>query len=209
MNSIMKRKLSKKGKKIILGSLILLLVGIIGISYALFSSQKNIENIFKTAAYDVAIEEEFCDDWGTKKVSIVNKENATPVIIRMNYDEIWSKEVDGTIVNLSNTIQADTGIVRAVTLNQPADFDTNFVDGKDGWYYYTKVLNPNESVTLLESISLNEEAIKLSPYYEDYKTFDYQLSYNYEAIQATEQAVQEIWGWKVNIASSGEITWPF
>lgn len=207
---IKKRKLSKKGKKIILSLFIILFVGVIGISYAFYSSFKEVENIFKTAAYDVAIEEEFYDDWGTKKVSIVNKDaNSTPVIIRINYDEIWSKNIDGTVVNLSNIVKTETETLRAVTLKTPSDFEANFIDGKDGWYYYTKVLKPNQSVMLLESVALNEDVIKQSPYYEDYKSFDYQLSYNFEAIQATETAVKEIWGLEINVSSDGEITWPF
>lgn len=210
MKTKKKRKLSKRGKKIIFSFLVLLCIGVIGISYALYTSQKEIENIFKSSAYDVALEEEFYDDWGTKKVSIVNKDSeSTPVIIRVNYDEVWSKNINGTIVNLSNTVVTENGTERTVILNTPTDFQTNFIDGNDGWYYYTKVLNPNESVNLLESITLNEDAIKNSPYYEDYQSFDYQLSYNFEAIQATEKAVQEIWGLQVSISSDGVVTWPF
>ena len=204
------KKIKLKKKNLIIVSLIILVISGIGIVYAFFISKENVENIFKTAAYNIVLEEEFYDDWGTKKVTITNNDaEGTPVVLRINYDEYWFKEVNGTIVNLSNTISTSNGVFRAVTLNTPDDYDTNFINGNDGWFYYTKVLNPNESVILLESISLNEDAIKESSYYEDYKTYDYQLSYNYEAIQATEEAVLKIWGLNIDIYDDGSIIWPF
>jgi len=202
-------KLVKKNKKITISLLALLLVGVVGLSYALFQNNTSFENNFKSSDYNVSLTEEFYDTWGTKKVSVVNNEESTDILLRINYDEVWSKTLDDdTVVTLSTTFTTSSGTERAAILNKPSDYDTNFIDGGDGWYYYTKVLQPNETVNLLESISLNEN-LKGTAYYEDYSTYDYQLSYNYEAIQATTEAAKKIWGYDITISESGEVTWPF
>jgi len=203
-------KVNKKRKKIkVKPFLFLLLLGfglVVSGTFAYFYNEVIIPNQFKTMTYNVAVEEEFYDTWGTKKVSFVNKEDTnTPVVLRINYNEVWSKEVeDGVVVNLSDMV----GGVSAVTKEWTTSFTNDFVLGDDGWYYYKKVLDANSSVQVLNSISLNESAINASPYKDDYKNYDYELSFNYEAIQATEDAVSSIWGHDITISGS-DVTWPF
>lgn len=174
-------------------------------TFTYFYNEVILPNQFKTMTYNVAIEEEFYDTWGTKKVSFVNKEDTnTPVVLRINYNEIWSKVIDGELLNLSNVV----GGVSVVTKEWTDAFNNDFILGEDGWYYYKKVLEANGSVQVLNSISLNNDAISNSLYAEDYDVYDYELSFNYEAIQATEDAVASIWGYDITINGS-DITWPF
>ena len=63
------RKIKKKPLVFII---LLLVMVFIGTTFALFYSNVVIPNQFKTRIYDVKIEEEFYDTWGTKKVSFVN-----------------------------------------------------------------------------------------------------------------------------------------
>lgn len=197
-------------KKIKLKPFIFLMILGLGLlisgTFAYLYNEVIIPNQFKTMTYNVAIEEEFYDTWGTKKVTFVNKETTnTPVVLRFNYNEMWSKEIEGEIQVLSNK-QNGTNVV---TKEWTDAFNNNFVDGHDGWYYYKKVLGPNESVQVLNSIALNEDVVNASVSKDDYNNFDYELIFNYEAIQATEEAVKDIWGYEITINDGSDITWPF
>lgn len=176
----------------------ILLVIIIGSTIAYFYNSKTISNRFNTMTYDVELEEEFYDDWGTKKVTIKNKEESTDVVLRISYNEQWSKEVDGSLNTLSNIINGES----VVNKNWTNTFTNDFLLGDDGWYYYKKTLSPGESINILDSISLNENLISNSEYYDDYKNYDYSLTFNYEAIQATSKAIKEIWNIDVTINDS-------
>ena len=104
----------------------------------------------------------------------------------------------GIVVNGENVVQK----------NWTSAFTNDFIDGGDGWYYYKKVLNAEESVQVLESISLKEDLISTSPYYNDYKNYTYELDFNFEAIQASSSAISNIWNKDVTI-NGGDITWSF
>lgn len=191
----------KNNKKVIIALLSLLTIGIVGVTAAVVYFKSELENKFNTSAYNIAIEEEFYDDWGTKKVSIVNHD-ATPVVIRVAYIETWSDNNDDVSLQLSNKINGIDVVTKAWTDSWKNDFILN----EDGWYYYKKVLTESEAVQILESINLNKEVADTS--LENYNLYDYELDFRYEAIQATTDAVKEIWGFAVTI-NGGEITWNF
>ena len=168
--------------------ILLLIVTIVGATYAYFTSETRILNQFKNATYNVQLEEEFNDDWGTKKVWFANNEETnTPVVLRINYNESWTKEDKDGFLTLSNIYEGEN----VVTKNWTSDFTDNFTLGSDGWYYYNKVLKPQEKVQVLESIEKNAPA--------EYDSYNYQLTFNFEAIQATESAVKELWDKTITI----------
>ena len=196
-------KFRKIKKKPLIFLLVLCLLGIVGTTFAYYYTEIAIPNQFKAMTYNVTIEEEFNDTWGTKKVSFVNNEETNaPVVLRINYNELWRKEINGVNVSLDNNVNG----VNVVTKNWTTAFTNDFVDGGDGWYYYKKTLNAEESVQVLNSISLNESLISTSPYYNDYKTYTYELDFNFEAIQANSSAISEIWGKNATI-TGGDVTW--
>lgn len=196
-------KFRKIKKKPLIFLLVLCLLGIVGTTFAYYYTEIAIPNQFKAMTYNVTIEEEFNDTWGTKKVSFVNNEETnTPVVLRINYNELWRKEVNGVKLSLDNNVNG----TNVVTKNWTTAFTNDFVDGGDGWYYYKKTLNAEESVQVLNSISLNESLISTSPYYNDYKTYTYELDFNFEAIQANSSAISEIWGKNATI-TGGNVTW--
>lgn len=196
-------KFRKIKKKPLIFLLMLCLLGIVGTTFAYYYTEIAIPNQFKAMTYNVTIEEEFNDTWGTKKVSFVNNEETnTPVVLRINYNELWRKEVNGVKLSLDNNVNG----TNVVTKNWTTAFTNDFVDGGDGWYYYKKTLNAEESVQVLNSISLNESLISTSPYYNDYKTYTYELDFNFEAIQANSSAISEIWGKNATI-TGGDVTW--
>lgn len=196
-------KFKKIKKKPLFFLLLLLALGIVGTTFAYYYTEIAIPNQFRAMTYNVTIEEEFNNTWGTKKVSFVNNEETnTPVVLRINYNELWRKEVNGVKLSLDNNVNG----VNVVTKNWTTAFTNDFVDGGDGWYYYKKTLNAEESVQVLNSISLNESLISTSPYYNDYKTYTYELDFNFEAIQANSSAISEIWGKNATI-TGGDVTW--
>lgn len=193
----------KNNKKIVLILLILLSFVGIGSAYAYYRASVIVPNKYKAATYDVELEEEFEGEFGVKKVWIVNKEKTNaPVVLRISYNEFWSKEIDGVLLTLDNNVNGENVVEK--TWNE--EFMNDFELGDDGWYYYKKVLDPEERVGILERIKLKEELIATSPYYNDYKTYDYELAFNFESIQATEDAVLEIWGKNINI-NDDIVTW--
>ncbi len=84
----------------------------------------------------------------------------------------------------------------------------DFVDGGDGWFYYTKVLNAQESIQVLETITLNNNLVLTSPDTIDYQGADYELSFNFESIQASSDAILDIWGISSTIQGN-DVVWNF
>lgn len=196
-------KVKKLKKKPLIFLLMFLVLGIVGTTFAYYYTEIAIPNQFRAMTYNVTIEEEFNNTWGTKKVSFVNNEETnTPVVLRINYNELWRKEVNGVKLSLDNNVNGENVVEKGWT----TAFTNDFIDGGDGWYYYKKTLNAEESVQVLESISLKENLIRTSPYYDDYKSYTYELDFNFEAIQASSSAISEIWG-KTATISGDNVTW--
>ena len=196
-------KFKKIKKKPLFFLLLLLALGIVGTTFAYYYTEIAIPNQFRAMTYNVTIEEEFNNTWGTKKVSFVNNEETnTPVVLRINYNELWRKEVSGVKLSLDNNVNG----TNVVTKNWTTAFTNDFIDGGDGWYYYKKTLAAEASVQVLDSIALNESLISTSPYYNDYKAYTYELDFNFEAIQASSSAISEIWGRTATI-SGDNVTW--
>ncbi|MDE5831084.1 MAG: hypothetical protein K2H53_05650, partial [Clostridia bacterium] len=82
----------------------------------------------------------------------------------------------------------------------------DFVLGSDGWYYYTKVLDAGSTIQLLESIELDENVLDSLPYADSYSEYDYELTFRYESIQATEKAVKQLWNKDITI-NGDNVSW--
>lgn len=190
-----------KNKKVksLLFILALLIIGIIGGTVAYFTTANHVVNEFQGLTYDVDIVEESNGTWGTKKVSIVNKDK-TPVVVRVAYNELWSKEdSEYGFLTLSNTINGFNVVNKSWTKT----WEEDFVLGPDGWYYYKHILDANKSIDLITSIQLNHSLVSDR---EEYITYDYELNFGFESIQATEEAIKDLWGFDVNI-SNKNIQW--
>lgn len=216
---MMKRKKVRSKKSIVIASLALMVSTIVGVTLAIVSMRTSFKNQFNTSAYRVGIEEEFYNKWGTKIVNIFNQDQ-TPVIIRVSYNELWSMTenvtnttsckigqmelADGVVYTLSNKIDN----TEVVTKGWTSTWLNDFVKGNDGWYYYNKVLSNGDKINILNSINLDDNLIKTTSCYRNYYDFAYNLDFNYEAIQATEDAVKLMWGYDVTI-NDKDVTWSF
>ena len=194
------RKIKIRSLFFLLGFLVLISVG--G-TIAYYYQNVTLPNEFQTLVYNVTIDEEYYDDWGTKKVYINNSDSSnTPVVLRINYNEIWNYKGYGADVKLSNTING----TNVVDKDWTSTFTNDFIDGQDGWFYYKKLLSPNETIQILDSISLNTTLIESSPDYQDYLDFDYKLSINYEALGPNTNKISSIWN-KTATISGNNVTW--
>lgn len=195
MEPILKRKSKNKKSKL----LVFAFLGIIfiGVSYAFYYNEFVFPNEFKTMTYNVKLEEEFENKFGVKKVKIVNRETTnTPVVLRLNFNETWKKRINDEDVILNNLSNNYNCVYKEWT----NDFLNDFILGNDGWYYYKKTLNANSEVQILQSIADNNVC--------NYENATYELDFNYEAIQASTNAVSDIWNYNISI-NNNNVTWPF
>ena len=188
----------KKKLLFIITSFVLLIT--IGGTFAYYYTQVIIPNEFKSQTYNVVLDEEFYDDWGTKKVTIKNEEATNvDVVLRIHYNEMWTNTAGDVLSNIVNG-------ENVVTKDWTAEFLNDFEKSDDGWYYYKKVLKAQTSVPILNSIEKNTTVIANSLDANLYNTYNYELVFHFEAIQANTKAVKDIWGKNIVIDGS-DITW--
>ena len=138
-------------KKLLLALVLVALVGIVGATYAYFTSSTKLTNEFTTGTYSTSVTEEFVspDNWtpGTttqKKVNVTNN-GSVEVAIRARYTEKWAAK-DGTV--LSGTRNGEK--VAQFTIG------SDWEKGKDGYYYYKGTLATNQTSTdFISSVTFN------------------------------------------------------
>ena len=195
----------KKSKKILLifGLLSLL---VIGGTMAYFQKSESIDNKFKSAEAKVYLNEKFDpnDEWvpGEEKQKEVRfgNEGKIAAVLRVKFIPV---------LKLKNGTE-DSEAAKGFLLNFVDDFTQNWTE-KDGWYYYNKVLSPEEltditlkSVTISDAIGNDEHRIVT-----DYSGASYDVKIEGELLQAslaTEAARYMKWGMTPTV--TGEtVTW--
>lgn len=136
------------------------LVGVLALggSFAYFSNIASVENPFKTAKYETTVVETFTPDneWepGTttnKEVLVTNTGNA-PIVARVKYQDAWQLQGE---TEFKDVTDVDSQTIKNLTLNESP---TAWVDGEDGYYYYTSVINEEGSSNkFLDSVTLKPE----------------------------------------------------
>ena len=212
-----------KFKILLLLFLIVLLIGL-GTTYAFFNTNRNKSNEFFTSSYDVYIEEDDGEnDWGEKNISLVNSEDAkSGAIIRLYYVEKWGEESisdveiqqmlnyknDNSIVFLSSLSNSYNN-KNVVDIGWTNSFLNDFVDGGDGWYYYKKILQPGNSVKIVESLNLSNDISSNTELFNLYSANEYKFDVIFETCQATTKAVFDLWGKNIYIGNNNSINWNF
>lgn len=184
---IIKKSLSKKVQ------LVISLMAVIAIIMVVitFYNEKTMTKRYANMVYNVVLEKKAGNPWDNTEFFIRNKEkNNRNVVLRVNYNEIWSKEENEEIYTLDNNINGENVVDKTWTL----EFISGFREYKDGWYYYDQILKPQESIRILRKLNLKEDLINASPYKNDYLEYDYDLIFNYEVIDADEDLIKDIWG---------------
>lgn len=182
--SMIARKGNKmnKQKLIIIGTILLVMVGIvIGGTSAYFTSSETTHNIITSSGVGVEIVEGRVDEHG-EVVPFENIVNALPGdtfskiprVINVDDGEVWvrikvertAKLKDDTVVDVDNELLS-------------ADYnDTNWIDGGNGYYYYKNALLKNETTEpLFTEVHIADNMSSV------YKSATFNLSLTVEAVQ--------------------------
>ena len=182
-------------KRSILFIILALTIGIIGATIAFYNTYNANQSAYYAANYNVFLEQEWDGTWGDKNITIRN-EGTTPVVLRLSYKEAWSKEIENENI-LINNIYADNNVVNK-------DWSNTFLNDftyYNGWYYYNKPLNSNESIVILNGVN----KIDTNGSY-NYNDYNYELSFYYETVQSTKNAIKSLWNITPDI-NDDQINW--
>ena len=148
-----------KSKKSLLVILLILVVGVVGLTLAYFSNTASVENTFNTKQYGTTVNEVFesPDNWtpGTttpKTLTITNSGNVDEAV-RISYRETWTSANSNT----EGDLELSQGNNRAAIINFANSSDwTKVTENNKDYYYYNYKLAPGEvTSTLLDSVTFN------------------------------------------------------
>ena len=150
-----------------------------------FTDSDSVTNNFGVANIDVEIDEDFTPptDWSGgnhEKLVKVQNNSTGPALIRITIQKRWVDEKGNPWAGDSNFIK----------LNFSKNEKSLWVDGKDGYFYYNKIL-PKGEVTeeILDSVELNiPDELK-----DRYKNKEVIVDVRTEAVQATIDGYNAAW----------------
>ena len=155
----------KKSKKpILFGLLMLLIGGVIGGTFAYFTSSDTFANEFKTKPYRMEVTETFSSptDWTpgttTSKTVIATNKGEVPAAVRVHYVEEW-KDANGNPLPLTQTVQGQQQPIPAAIINFASTLSTNWTTSTESgttYYYYKTALAKDQATTsLIDSVQFN------------------------------------------------------
>ena len=172
-------------------------------SLAYLTSKESVKNSFGIGKIEATVVENFDEnnakDLSTNKsiektVAVTNT-GKNPEIVRVIINPQWKgKAKDNNIpVSASNQVE----------LNFRKGFENDWIEGKDGYYYYKHILEPKygntgtlepkkyETSTLLESVSMNKNITDEEK--KEFSNRELVVNVSAEAIQVNYDAIKESW----------------
>lgn len=151
--------------KPLIALLLLAIVGVVGGTFAYFTSQATFQNVFKTKPYSTELTEEFDapTDWlpgqeTSKKVYVTNKGDID-LAVRISYTEEWVGGDGTTKLPLIQTKKDGTEVTAAL-INFPSTEDwLEQKEDDDVTYYYYKDALPRDGQTSLfiDKVTFNKD----------------------------------------------------
>ena len=142
-------------KPIIFIALLFIVCLTIGGTIAYYTSSDTFNNEFNAGTYDIETQENFVspDNWTpgttTPKTVIATNKGTTPAAVRIKLTPSWVDK-DGNPLPLKDGNNNDAAII-----NFTQNYDRKWIY-QDGYYYYKRALNENQSTTsLLKSVTFN------------------------------------------------------
>lgn len=142
-----------KNKKSVI-AIVSVLVVVVGVTFAYFTTTADFINIFGIGTYEVVTHDVFesPDGWlpgDTVPKRVYATNNGTiDAAVRIKFDEVW-KDKNNEVID-SEDVPEDAAIINFVNNNL-------WIDGGDGYYYYKYFLAPSRnSPDLFDSVTLNE-----------------------------------------------------
>ena len=156
MNKTISKLFNSKKKRNILAVVLVALVGVIGITFAYFSTTSTFKNLFKTPPFNVTVYEIFesPDNWTpgmtTPKEVYATNNSDVNVGVRISYVEEWIA-ADGSELPL----EQDGNRAAIINLANTSDWTED-----EGYYYYNELLGPGETTSsFMESVTFNPEIV--------------------------------------------------
>ena len=185
MNEMNEKMSCRKKKAPLFALAALLVVALVGGIFAYWNQTSVIENPFDTGIYGSTVKEDFSpadgNNWQpgvdvNKDVYAVNT-GETDLIVRARLDEKWIRMIgdgitepgmkykdsladsyDVYLTGQNNPVDGLTALDGSVVIKKFSD-STNWIDGKDGWYYYaTNLKGGQTSDKWLDSVELLADA---------------------------------------------------
>ncbi len=187
--------------KIALLAVALVAVLVVGGTVAILAFRTDgVENVFTSGVVNIEVEEDFDDeadirtgDPVKKLVCIKNDSmngqlNVVPIYIRVKLVANWVED-DGSVVAIDATQLLDYNLnLDSSSKTAEKDVDGDWVLGEDGFYYFTKAIDPDTCTDyLLESVSAKEGAVLP-------ETGHLEINVLADAIQANGDAYINAWG---------------
>ena len=156
--------MSKKNKSLLI-ILLVLCIGLVGLTIAYFSNSTALDNIFSTKEYGTTYTEEFVspDNWlpgdTTPKTITATNSGQVDQAVRISFTESWKAKDNTTLSGLID----ENGNLTNNTENSEHAAIINFSDNDDwtysnGYYYYNFRLAPNETTSsLIDSVTFNSK----------------------------------------------------
>lgn len=180
----MKNLLKKIKMKAILPAAAFLAAAAIGTTFAWQTWDLSVTNELRSHITEVKVEEPmFQPEKGVKQVQFKNTGNSS-VFLRISFTEYWEKvESDGTEYLLSNKVNGTEMATKHWTDYWVEKSNSQWIDGKDGWYYYTQVLKPGKSTELILDGVTFENVTNDN---EEYLNANYRLYFKAEVVQCSD-----------------------
>lgn len=153
--------MDKRNKKPLVALLLVAVLGIVGGTFAYFTSTDTFANVFKTKPYIMEVTETFAspDNWTpgttTNKSVIATNKGDVAAAVRVSFEQSWV-DSEGATLPLKDASDRDAAII-----NFAADLATKWTksteDGKDYYYYKTKLAKDASTTSLIESVTFNKD----------------------------------------------------
>ena len=219
-------------KRTIMILILVLTIGIVGLTIAYFSNSTTVNNIFTTQPYGTTVTENFTSpsNWlpgqEVDKTVVATNTGNVDEAVRISLSENWTTANHGTL----NGWITSTGTKSShLPENEPSTDERvaiiNFDNASDwtynnGYYYYNYKLSPNESTSsLIKSVTFNSKTklddtcvetptatgrtITCNSSGDDYDDATYTLTFTVETVQYNKY--QEAWNTDVAIAQTKEL----
>lgn len=150
----------KKNNWPLLALCLVAVLGVVGGTFAYFTSSDTFANTFSTKPYKTEVVETFDspDNWTpgttTNKTVVVNNPGDVEVAVRVSFTEEWKD-------SLGVALPLEKDGVRAAIINYSADKATKWTEKTEGgvtYYYYNTKLAKNDSTTsLIQSVTFSPD----------------------------------------------------
>ena len=209
-----------KNNKIILTLILVLTIGIVGLTIAYFSNSSTITNTFNTNPYGTTVTEEFVspDNWlpgtSTDKSLTVTNSGQVDEAVRISYIETWTSRSAKNNDEEGDLPLSQNGNTAALIHFTNTDDWTTVTENGTTYRYYNYKLEPNQTTSeLLDYVTFNPaitnssncietptatgKTITCNSTGDGYDDATYKLTFTIETVQYNKY--KEAWGTNVNI----------